>query len=56
MNEFIQIAASFAPLIIGFVIYTELMQAGYKVYDSNGKNQIGTEIYIFSRPVMIRNY
>lgn len=53
MENIIYLAA-FVPFIIGFVFYEELKNAGTPVFDSNGKEQIGTQIYIGRRTFVIK--
>lgn len=54
MTDFIIYAAAFVPMIIGYVIYTEVKEAGTPVYDSNGNDQIGTQVYIGHHTFVIK--
>lgn len=52
--EYITYIAAFIPFIVGFVVYTEVKEAGTPVYDSNGRNQIGTQVYVGRHTFVIK--
>lgn len=54
LNDYITYLFAIVPFIVGFVVYSELKAAGTPIFDSNGRNQIGTQVYIGHHVFLIK--